>query len=263
LSELQDFDKELFNLLNDLKAEELKIIAAKKAEKEITQYLNSELLKIDQNINRLKTYLAENLSSMSPELMMLLMEKVEVLEDNKKYNYFPDSKSEELKALKKLNEDISTFILDNNLLTTEDIAATKKQAEDKKKAAEAKRKADAKKAEAKRKADAKRKANAKEAERLKNFKTVHMNCSYSVGGQYLSYSWTYDGKKIYWEGIPINIGNNNIEQGMSINVRKLSSRDKFNIKINLTLWLYEFENDFYNKTSVIDFYGIKGFGSCY
>ena len=99
--------------------------------------------------------------------------------------------------------------------------------------------------------------------RLKNFKTVHMNCSYSVGGQYLSYSWTYDGKKLYWEGIPINIGNNNIEQGMSINVRKLSSRDKFNIKINLTLWLYEFENDFYNKTSVVDFYGIKGFGSCY
>ena len=90
-----------------------------------------------------------------------------------------------------------------------------------------------------------------------------MNCSYSVSGTFLNYSWTYDGKKLYWEGIPINIGNTNTGEGISTNVRKLSGKDKFNIKINMTLWLLEFENDFYNKTSVVNFYGMKGFGSCY
>ena len=108
-----------------------------------------------------------------------------------------------------------------------------------------------------------RKAIAEEKERLKNFKTVNMSCMYSINGQYVPYSWAYDGKKLYWEGIPINIGNNNIEEGLSINIRKLPGKDKFNIKINMTLWLMEFENDFYNKDSEMDFGGMKSFAICY
>ena len=154
--------------------------------------------------------------------------------------------------------------------------------EEKRKAEEAKRIADAKKAEEKRKAEeAKRIADAKKAEekrikiinsmtpkdrereRLKNFQTVYMNCTYPVNGTNLSYSWAYDGKKLYWEGAPINIGTNNIDQGFTINVIKVPGKDKFQINIDMTLWIYNFENDFYNRNSVIDFYGMKGFGNCY
>ena len=34
-------------------------------------------------------------------------------------------------------------------------------------------------------------------ERLKNFKTVSMSCSYSINNRYYSYDWAYDGKKLY------------------------------------------------------------------
>jgi len=132
---------------------------------------------------------------------------------------------------------------------------------------EAKKKRDAKTAELQKKAAeekriANAKKNAKESERLKNFKTVNMNCIYSLNGRNLSYSWAYDGKKLYWEGIPINIGKNNIDQGMTTNVRKLPGKDKFNIKIS-GMGLMEFKNDFYNKDSEIDYAGMKAFGSCY
>ena len=109
----------------------------------------------------------------------------------------------------------------------------------------------------------KKKADAKERERLKNFKTVKMNCSYSVNGQYLNYSWAYDGRKLYWEGIPVNIGKNNIEEGMSINVKKLSGKDRFQMEVFMLFIGYDFTNDFYNKESEVNFYGMKGFGTCY
>ena len=63
---------------------------------------------------------------MSPELMTLIVEKVRVLENTKKQKF--TNNNEEKKALIKVNDDIADFILNNNLLTDADIAATKKQA---------------------------------------------------------------------------------------------------------------------------------------
>jgi len=153
LSELENAIKELTILLSDLaaeekriadakKAEEKRIADAKKAEKELISDINSELSRIDQHINKLKIYLTENLSSISPELVPLILEKVKVLKTNKNENNF-NNKSEELKALRKVNEEISNFMLDNNIVT---------KAEEKRKAEESKRVADAKKAEEKKKA---------------------------------------------------------------------------------------------------------------
>ena len=249
-SALQVLNKELIQLINDIDNQ-----------KKIESKIKFESITLDQNINKLKTYLTENISSISPELMSLIVGKVNILENTKKQKF--TNNNEEKKVLIKVNDDIADFILNNNLLTDSDIAKTKKQAEDKKKS-DAKKKADKKKAEErKRKADAKKKADAKERERLKNFKTVKMNCSYSINGQYLNYSWAYDGKKLYWEGIPVNIGTNNLDEGMSIKVKKLSGKDRFQMEVLMLFIIYDFTNDFYNKDSEINFYGIKGFGTCY
>jgi len=249
-SVLQVLNKELIQLINDIANQ-----------KKIESKIKFESITLDQHIDKLKTYLTENISSISSEFMTLIVGKVNILENTKKQKF--TNNTEEKKVLIKVNDDIADFILNNNLLTDADIAATKKQAEDKKKS-DAKKKADKKKAEErKRKADAKKKADAKERERLKNFKTVKMNCSYSINGQYLNYSWAYDGKKLYWEGIPVNIGTNNLDQGMSIKVKKLSGKDRFQMEVLMLFIVYDFTNDFYNKDSEINFYGIKGFGTCY
>ena len=108
----------------------------------------------------------------------------------------------------------------------------------------------------------KRKEDDKEKERLKNFKTLTMSCMYSINGRYLTYSWAYDGKKLYWEGIPINFGKSNIEQGMTTSLRKLPGKDRFNIKIT-GIGAMEFNNDFDSKNSEMDYVGMKAFGSCY
>ena len=108
----------------------------------------------------------------------------------------------------------------------------------------------------------KRKEDDKEKERLKNFKTLNMSCMYSINGRYLTYSWAYDGKKLYWEGIPINFGKSNIEQGMTTSLRKLPGKDRFNIKIT-GIGAMEFNNDFDSKNSEMDYVGMKAFGSCY
>ena len=249
-SALQVLSKELIQLINDIDNQ-----------KKIESKIKFESITLDQNINKLKTYLTENISSISPELMSLIVGKVNILKNTKKQKF--TNNNEEKKVLVKVNDDIADFILNNNLLTDSDIAKTKKQAEDKKKS-DAKKKADKKKSEErKRKVDAKKKADAKERERLKNFKTVKMNCSYSINGQYLNYSWAYDGKKLYWEGIPVNIGTNNLDEGMSIKVKKLSGKDRFQMEVLMVFIMYDFTNDFYNKDSEINFYGIKGFGTCY
>ena len=78
--------------------------------------INSELSKVDQHINKLTIYLAENLSSLSTDLIPSILEKITVLETIKNENSFI-SKKEELKALKKLNHEISNFIFKNNMAT--------------------------------------------------------------------------------------------------------------------------------------------------
>jgi len=78
--------------------------------------INSELSSIDHHINKLTIYMAKNLSSLSTELIPLILEKITVLKTIKNENSFI-SKKEELKALKKLNHEISNFIFKNNMAT--------------------------------------------------------------------------------------------------------------------------------------------------
>jgi len=252
-SALQVLDDDLAKLTKDLKTEKSK-----------NTKIRFALLNLDKRTSKLKTYLSENLSSISTELMTSIVEKVNLIEGTKKQAF--TNKNEELKALKKVNDEIASFILNNNLVTTADISATKKAETDKKKAAEKKKVA-----------DAKRKSDDKERARLKNFKTVSMSCSYSINNRYYSYDWAYDGKKLYFGGIPIYIGNNKA-QGMSVTVRKLSGRDQFNIRVDVSSlaseynlgiasanmnFFYDFKNDFYNETSEMTDDGMKGFGNCY
>ena len=259
-SALQVLDDDLAKLTKDLKTEKSKNTKIRYA-----------LLNLDKRTSKLKTYLSENLSSISTELMTSIVEKVNLIEGTKKQAF--TNKNEELKALKKVNDEIASFILNNNLVTTADISATKKAETDKKKAETDKKKA----AEKKKVADAKRKSDDKERARLKNFKTVSMSCSYSINNRYYSYDWAYDGKKLYFGGIPIYIGNNKA-QGMSVTVRKLSGRDQFNIRVDVSSlaseynlgiasanmnFFYDFKNDFYNETSEMTDDGMKGFGNCY
>jgi len=274
LSELENTTKELTIFLSDLAAEHKKNTDAKKSEKKLLNELNAELSRIDQHINKLKTYFAENLSSISPELMPLILEKVTVLKTIKNESSFKN-KSEELKALRKVNEEISNFILDNNITTKAELAEEKNKAE-----AEEKRKADAKKAEEKSKADAKKaeeksKADAKEAKRLKNFKTVKLTCIYArlynFGSLFLDEAeqkWKYDGKNIYLNGTLLKEG---IKMrgtgGNRIILKKLTKQDVFKTSVyvgmNGETLMFTQEIDFDNKESFMNFEGRVDDGTCF
>jgi len=168
VSELENKNKELTTFLMYLKTESREAIAAKKTakkkkaeEKALKKDIDIELTKIDQHINKLTTYLAENLSSLSAEIMDLTVKKITVLKT---------TKNKDLKELKKTNQAISNFILENNIVTKLDIVKEKKKVEDRKKAVERQRIADAKKvadkkkaAERQRIADAKKVADKKKA----------------------------------------------------------------------------------------------------
>ena len=119
LAELENADKELTIFLDDLVAEAQRIADAKKADEELLNKVNTELSIIDQHINKLKTYVRENLSTLSPDLMPLILEKVSILKTTKNESS-SDNKSEELKVLRKVNEEISKFMLDNNIATEEE-----------------------------------------------------------------------------------------------------------------------------------------------
>ena len=206
----------------------------------------------------------ENIDSISDDLTDLILEHVSLLQ-NVKESISLDNKKEGLEELLKVNEETSSFKLDNNLLTSDEVAAIKKAEEDKKKA-DAKKIADKKKADAKktadkkkeeerkRKAEEKRKADAKERERLKNFKTVYYDCTYRVNQGYLTYSWQYDGKNILFEGFEVR------ESGGSI--KKLSGQDKFEIDIMGIVFTNDFKK--YSLESLVSIYGIKNVkGTCY
>ncbi len=64
LAELENADKELTIFLDDLVAEAQRIADAKKADEELLNKVNTELSIIDQHINKLKTYVRENLSTL-------------------------------------------------------------------------------------------------------------------------------------------------------------------------------------------------------
>ena len=135
-SALQVLNEELFQFIANLKTQE-------KNESEIK--VESTIL--DQNIEKLKFYLAEKIASLTPESMTLIVEKINALENTKEKTY--SNKKRQLSALKSINKEISSFISKTKIVTSQDIHAEKKKKEDKKKAKELERKkiADAKKAE--------------------------------------------------------------------------------------------------------------------
>ena len=67
LAELENADKELTIFLDDL-------VAESQRNKKLISDVNTELSIIDQHINKLKTYVRENLSTLSPDLMPLIIE---------------------------------------------------------------------------------------------------------------------------------------------------------------------------------------------
>jgi len=204
-AKLENMKEDLRLFLSNLKREEEKTISTRGENKKISKEFNVELLKIDENISNLKSYYLENIDTISTELSDLILDKVTLLE-NTKQSISPDNKREALIELLKVNKEISSFKLDNNLLTSGEVAAIKKAAADKKKVeADRKRSADKKKAD-KKKAEEKKKADAKERERLKNFKEIFMTCSNTIWGEYVTIQWVFDGKKVYQDGTPLNIG---------------------------------------------------------
>ena len=127
LLELEDAYEDLLLLLSNLEKEIKRSIDAKNAEILLVKNLNKELTIVDQNINKLKTYLQENFSSISSELLPLLINNINILENTSKQTFI--SKEEKLKALLKVNKEISNFKLKNNIIPSDEIAQIKKAEE--------------------------------------------------------------------------------------------------------------------------------------
>jgi hypothetical protein len=169
-SALQVLDEELFEFIDNLKTQE-------KNELEI----KVELDILDQNTEKLKLYLAEKISSLTPEFMTLVVEKINALENTKEKTY--STKEIQLEALKKVNKEISSFISKTNIVTSQDIIAKQKQKEDKKKANELERKkiADAKKAEERKRKETKKAEERKRKEKANEGKHFFANMICSQG----------------------------------------------------------------------------------
>jgi len=270
IAELDNTTEDLRLFLSDLRREVEKTISTRDENKKISKEFNAELLKIDENISNLKTYYLENTDSISDDLTDLILEKVALLQSTKE-GISLDNKKEALVKLLKVNTKISIIKLENNLFTSDEVAAIKKAEEDKKKT-DAKKIADKKKAEErKRKADAKRKADSKEAKRLKNFRKVKMTCIfdrlYSLGGMFkddAEQKWTYDGKKIYLNGSLLRVGSKVDWNYGKVKINKLTKQDSFKSFVyyagNLA---YTVEVDFDNKEAFMKYGNWTDDGLCY
>jgi hypothetical protein len=263
-AELENTKEDLRLFLSDLRREAEKSISTRDENKKISKEFNAELLKIDENINNLKTYYVENIDTISTELSDLILDKVTLLE-NTKQSISTDNKREALIELLKVNKEISSFKLDNNFLTSDEVAAIKKAAADKKKV-DAKKIADKKKEEErKRKAEEKRKADAKERERLKNFKEIFMTCGHTLN-EYFEIQWAFDGKIIYIDGLPLKIGKtpNPIDNNFYWFVEKLSLY-KYKVSMltmfGMQLFTIDFEN--YKSRFEHDLFGVREYAYCY
>ena len=251
LSELENVEKELTFFLSTLRAEIKVNVDNKRIEEELEKDIKFSKKNLFLNIYKLKTYLAENISSISPELMTLIVEKVSILESTKQQKF--TNKKEELLALNKVNDEISSFSSNNNILTAAEITATKKKAEEKKKA------------DAKKKAEEKKKADAKEAERLKNFKEIFMTCGHTLN-EYFEIQWAFDGKIIYQDGFPLKIGKtpNPIDNNFYWFVEKLSL---YQYKVSMLgifgmqVFTIDFEN--YKSRFEHDLFGVREYAYCY
>jgi len=270
IAELDNTTEDLRLFLSDLRREVEKTISTRDENKKISKEFNAELLKIDENISNLKTYYLENTDSISDDLTDLILEKVALLQSTKE-GISLDNKKEALVKLLKVNTKISIIKLENDLFTSDEVAAIKKAEEDKKKV-DAKKIADKKKAEErKRKADAKRKADSKEAKRLKNFRKVKMTCIfdrlYSLGGVFkddAEQKWTYDGKKIYLNGSLLRVGSKVDWNYGKVKINKLTKQDSFKSFVYYSGNLaYTVEVDFDNKEAFMKYGNWTDDGLCY
>jgi len=173
--ELEILLKELTLLLNNLNQESKRNIAIKQAEKKIKEDINLALERIDKDINKQKTYLSENLSSITPELMTSIVANVNKLEKTKKQLF--NSDKEKLDKFKNINIETSTFLYDNNILTSSELALKVKKEGDKKKEKERKKKAETKKIEI---ANAKSKKPYKEEQFIKIIKNAKIKFNSAV-----------------------------------------------------------------------------------
>jgi len=127
LSELKNVKNEidiLFALLN----EEAKRTAKSNSDKkQLLESFNRELLQVDYNISNLKLYLTENLASLSPDFVNILVEKVNILNTVKNEN----NKQKNLNSLININQEILNFVTSNKISTSQDLIKQKKMKEEK------------------------------------------------------------------------------------------------------------------------------------
>ena len=148
LNDLESVQKDLMVLRKEFKLEENINIEIKNKAKELQADTNFAKIRLDQNISYLKKYLTENISSITPEFMTLIVEKVNSLESTKQQKF--TNKQQALDSLNKINIEISTFRKKNNIITSSELALKeeedrKKKVEDSKKKEEAQKIANAKK----------------------------------------------------------------------------------------------------------------------
>ena len=212
-------------------------------------------------INELKDHLKENLTT---DLAPLLIEQIKILE-------------------KTLKKEITEAIISANQAAKDFIF--KKIEQPKIKAAEEKRLAEEKAAEEKRLAEEKarqeylktpegqkeekerikkEKERLAEEKRLKNFKPITMNCTYSGVGGVENYNWVYDGKKLNWQGFQMDIPSETDDGiGTKISVKKMEGRDKFKVEIVAGFIPISFTVDFGGRSSTMDTMGMKIYGTCF
>jgi hypothetical protein len=139
---LSDLEKEVTRIAQEKIIVEEKIIAQEILNKKIKKEFSTELKKINENLDNLKTYYVENMETISSDLTDLILDKITLIQNTKEGISSDNEKAIIIKFLK-LNKDLSSFKLKNNIFTSDEVAAIKKAEQDKKVAqAEAQEKAE-------------------------------------------------------------------------------------------------------------------------
>ena len=243
-----------------------------------------EKAKTNSYMEKLKIYLAENLSS---ELMPLVLEKVSVLNNI--------IENEEWEKLKKVNLEISNFIADNNIKTQADIAReiTEKQKENEEQKETLEKESEEFVNGSKQSATEVIKDTLDKVVESDVFQAVKevitteertktMICSYYYGGEIAETSeYAYDGEMFYFNGTPAVIlsaaevssnGNENCTKTLAYPnlcvIKFPKEKYQFAIMVlrldNVYLELIEtYKIDFSKKTATAEAMGIEMPGRCY
>ncbi len=226
----------------------------------------------NNTIDILKAHLKVHLIT---DLAPLLIEQVKLLEEAIKKEKAKDI----VFANKTAKEFIYKSIEEPKLKEAEEKKLAEKKAEEEKKLAEEKAEEEKRLAEEKaheeylktpegQKQEKERKRKEKERlaeeKRLKNFKPVSMTCMYNLQNGMKTYDWVYDGKKLNWNGIELDIPSKSDDgMGTTMSVKKLDGRDKFEVDITAGFVGMVFTNDFSKRSSLLDILGLKVYGKCF